>query len=290
MGARRVVPRLRRTDRLVVGSIDAAAHVLQRRARDVLLGAGLFMLPMVALNLVLSVLAFRHFDSFSGIFAERGYVGVETGAAFMALVVQSFTAHLIGAYAAVYLVRYQLGGDPTIRQCAGVVVRRLPLLLVTWVLTHWWAMLVVLGALSYPGVAALMIMLLVPIVGLLDTLVVFAVPAMMTERLGVASVRRGYRLARLRFGAVWGFVNLSSLIATVLFLFIGFLPTLAQSTHLITFGPYGWLVQGVALELALLVVVPFSALATAECYLQVRVHAEGIDIAMAADRAFGPAA
>jgi len=41
--------------------------------------------------------------------------------------------------------------------------------------------------------------------------------------------------------------------------------------------------------LALLIVIPFIAMATAQLYLQIRVHAEGLDIMVAADRAFGPA-
>jgi hypothetical protein len=48
-----------------------------------------------------------------------------------------------------------------------------------------------------------------------------------------------------------------------------------------------WLLQGVTSQLALLVVVPFTAIATAQLYLQFRVHAEGLDIVIAADRAFG---
>ena len=60
--ARPAEPRLRRSDHLVLGSIDAAAHVLQRRARVVLVGSAVFMVPMLALNLLLSVLAFDDFD------------------------------------------------------------------------------------------------------------------------------------------------------------------------------------------------------------------------------------
>jgi hypothetical protein len=79
----------------------------------------------------------------------------------------------------------------------------------------------------------------------------------------------------------------TGLISGSLFAFIAQLPSLVEATGLVTFGSYGYLVQGVTLEIALLVVLPLSALATAQLYLQLRVHAEGIDLWMAADAAFG---
>lgn len=272
----------------MLGSIDSAAHVLQRRARDVLLGSAVFMVPMLALNTGLAVLAFNEFDRFDSVFGQRGYVGVETGFAFVAIVVQSFTAHLIGAYAATYLVRYQMGGDPRIRECVGAVLRRLPLLLATWLLTHWWALLLALALLNadMTTVAGVGWMLGFGVAAL-SALVLLTAPVVMAERAGLRSVPRAVRLARTRYGAAFGFVLSCGLLAWLLMLFIGFLPDLAEATGLITFGSYGWLMQGISSQLALLVVVPFSAITTAQFYLQVRVHAEGLDIVMAADRAFG---
>ena len=134
--------RLRRTDQLVVGSIDAAAHVFQRRARHVVLGSAVLMVPMVALHLLLTVLAFDQYQRFDSFLGDRGYVGVETGLVLLGLVVESLSAHLIGAFTAAYLVPYQMGGDPRVRACLLRVVRKLPLLLFTWALTHWPTLLV----------------------------------------------------------------------------------------------------------------------------------------------------
>ena len=91
----------------------------------------------------------------------------------------------------------------------------------------------------------------------------------------------------MRFGAAFGFVVACSVLAVLLFSFIAFLPQLAEATGLVTFGSYMWLVQGVTTQLALLVVIPFTAIATTQLYLQIRVHAEGLDLVVAADRAFG---
>ena len=287
-GSGRPRPRLKRAERLITGSIDGAVHVLQRRGRHVLVGSALLMIPMTALTLWLSVLAYDDFDRFDSLFGDRGWIGAEAGGAFFALAVQSLTAHLVGAYCAAYQVKYQLGGDPGIREPMVATLRRVPLLLITWALTHWWALLVALGVINaeladLAGVA----FFLIPLLTMLSALVVLVVPVMMGERVGVRAIPRGIALARRRFGPVMGFVLANGLIGGFLVTFIALLPAAAEGTGLLTFGSVRWLVQGVAAQVAALVVVPFTALAAAEMYLQVRVHAEGLDIVLAADRAFG---
>lgn len=286
--ARAASPRLRRADRLVIGSFDGAAHVFQRRARSVILGAAVVMVPMVALNLALSVAAFRDFDSFDSLFRDTGYVGVESGSVFFTIVVQSFTAHLLGALLATYLVAHQMGGEPRLRSSLAAMVRALPMLFVTWFLPHCWVMLLALGAVNEPSGFAAGAVLLVPLVWLFTAPFVLVAPVLMIERRGLRSLARSWRLTRQRFGAVLGFMMLCTLLGGALFLFIAELPLLLQATGLVTFGSFGYLVQGVTTQLALLVVLPLVAMATAQLYLQVRVHAEGLDLTMAADRAFGP--
>lgn len=286
--AGRPAPRLRRAERLILGSIDGAAHVLQRRARDVLVGSAVFMVPMVGVGVLLAVLAFDRFDTFDSVLGDRGYIGAESGFAFLAIALQSFTAHLIGAYTAVYLVRYQMGGSPDIGECVRPVMRRLPLLAVTWVITHWWALLFGLWLVNANDATLVaLVWILPPTAATLSTCVLLVTPVMMGEGLGVAAIARSWRLARMRFGAAFGFVVACSVLAVLLFSFIAFLPQLAEATGLVTFGSYMWLVQGVTTQLALLVVIPFTAIATTQLYLQIRVHAEGLDLVVAADRAFG---
>lgn len=288
MATRRPLPRLKRAERLIIGSIDGAAHVLQRKARDVLVGSALFMVPMVAVNLMLSVLAFDQFDTIDGVFGDRGYLGVETGFSLLAVLSQSLTAHLIGAYTAVYLVKFQMGGEPTIRSCAGAVLRRLPLLLVTWVLTHAWVPLLALWLFSADRTTVFGLAWMVGlVVALLTPCFVLVTPVVMSERLGMRSIGRAWRLVRTRWSAAFGFVCACFVLGLLMYLFIAFLPFLVELTGLITFGSYTWLLQGVASQLAGLIVMPFTAIATAQLYLQVRVHAEALDITMAADRAFG---
>ena len=82
---RRPPVRLKRTDRIIVGSIDTGAHVLQRRARHLLLGAAVFMLPMAALQLFMSVFAWSRFDQIEGLMGDHGYLGAERSAALQRL-------------------------------------------------------------------------------------------------------------------------------------------------------------------------------------------------------------
>jgi hypothetical protein len=284
MGA---VSQLRRTDRLIVGSFDAAAHVLQQRARIVVLGAATLMLPMMAVNLLLSVLAFRSFDTFQSAFGDRGYIGAESGQVFVAIALQSFTAYVVGAYAAAVLVSFQLGTEPTMRGGLAVVVRRLPMLFLTWVCTHWWAVLLALAFAASPATTGSALFFLWPLAAVASTIGLLVAPVAAVEHLGLRAIPRAVRLVRTRFGASWGFVVTTGLISGSLFVFIAELPYLVEVTGLVSFGSYGYLVQGVTLQIALLIVLPLSALATAQLYLQLRVHAEGIDIWMAADTAFG---
>jgi hypothetical protein len=256
----------------------------------VILGAAVFMVPMMALNLGLSALAFRDFNSLDSLFADRGYIGVETGAVLLAIVVESLTAHLIGAYAAVVLAGYQMGGEPRLGESVMTVLKRLPLLACTWLLTHWWAVLLAVWVVNQPQLTGGLAVVLGPLVALVTMWVLLTAPVMMVEGTGVGSIRRGFSLARTRSGASYSFVLASGLLGGVLFVFIAQLPYLIEQTGLVTFGRFGYLVQGVASQVALLVVLPFSALCAAQYYLQLRVHAEGIDIVLAADRAFGTAA
>ncbi len=279
--------RLRRSERLVIGSMDAGAHLLQRRARHLLLGSAVFLLPMAALQLLVSTMAWARFDDFQGLLGDSGYLGAERGAAVLTFVVQSLAAHLVGAYAAAYVVRYQLGGDPRPWPLVRAVLRRTPVLLATWTVSHSW---LALGVLAYLEgdleVLTALAVLAAPVAVLFGALTLFVAPVVMVE--GVrGALRRATRLVRGRFGAAYGFVWLNLLIGGVLTFSIAVLPAAAEGTGLVVLGDARGVLEGVAAQMALLIVAPFSAVATAQMYLQTRVHVEGLDITLAADAAFG---
>jgi len=273
---------------LIVGSIDAAGHVFQRRARHVVLGSAVLMVPMVALHLLLTVLAFDQYQNFDTFLGDTGYVGVETGLVLLGVVLQSFSAHLVGAFTAAFLVPYQLGGEPRVGACLRRVLRKFPLLLLTWALTHWPTLLVLWWfAMIAPEQVVAFSGLMVPMIATISAATLVIAPVVMSEHLGVRSIVRAWRLVRPRFGVAFGFVIACGVLGALLATFIAFLPDLAATTGFITFGSFAWLVQGMATQLAILIVVPFVALATAQMYLQFRVQIEGMDIVIAADRVFG---
>ncbi|CAN5632713.1 hypothetical protein BH10ACT2_BH10ACT2_28240 [soil metagenome] len=275
---------------MVVGSIDVASHVFQRRARDVVLGSAVLMVPMVALYVVLTVLAFDQYQNFDSFLGDTGYVGVETGLFLLGVILQSFTAHLIGAYTAAYLVPYQLGGEPRAGACLRRVLRKSPLLLLTWALTHWPTLLVMWWfATIAPADVAALSWLMAPVIATIAAATLVVAPVVMAENLGVRSIGRAWRLVRPRFGVAFGFVIACAVLGALLAVFIAFLPDLAQSTGFVTFGSLAWLVQGLSTQISILIVVPFVAIATAQLYLQFRVQVEGLDIVLAAERAFASA-
>jgi hypothetical protein len=113
-------------------------------------------------------------------------------------------------------------------------------------------------------------------------------PTIVAERAGpLRGLRRGWRLVRMRFGAGRRFVVVSAVLGAALRVAITSLPQLAEQSGFITFGASTWLVEGLAGQLAPLVVVPWIALATANLYLQVRMDAEGMDLIVESERVFG---
>jgi hypothetical protein len=236
------------------------------------------------------VLAFDSYQDFDTLLGDRGYVGVETGLVLLGVAVQSLSAHLIGAYTAAYLVSYQMGGDPQASACLRRVLRKLPLLTLTWAMTHWPTLLTMWWiATIAPAGAFALLWIMLPLIAMFSAMSLVVAPVVMIEQLGVRSIARAWRLGRNRFGATFGFVLACGLLGAMLAAFIAFLPDLAQATGFITFGSLDWLVQGVTTQLAVLFVLPFVAFATSQMYLQLRVQAEGLDIMIAADRVFGKA-
>lgn len=291
--------RLRRHDRIALGAFDAAAHVFQRRARQLMAGSAVFLVPAIALNVGLSIVAYDRFGASdtravspeTALLGIDAASGVESWFGYFAILGSSWSAAIVGAYATAVLLRDEFGRDPSSRSALAATVRRLPRLSGAWLFGHAWMLLVALIAVNASSAA--LSSLVTPgigVLGMLTTLTVVVSPVVVTEQLGpVAGVRRGVRLARSRFGPAFAFVIITTVIGGGLRAGISALPRLAELTGLIGFGSYRWLVAGVAGQVAQLVVVPLVGLATAQLYLQLRADAEGMDIVLAADAAFGGA-
>ncbi|MEO6126123.1 MAG: hypothetical protein ABIR32_20690 [Ilumatobacteraceae bacterium] len=292
-GARRV----RRHQRPVISSLDAAGVMVQRNAREVLLGSALIILPGVAINLIAATLAFDRYESFSGsvvsipelLGGARSSTGVEELFWYLGLLINSLAACLVGGYVASLATRRQMGLPVSIRAGYRGMVRRLPALVGAWVIGHCWIVLIgwMLRSIDDSGRTVIAV-LGSPLVLVAITMTVTVSPAIVIERLdAVRGVRRSWRLARQSFGPLFGFTLGSVVVGVVVQYGLAYLPRLAQQTGLITFGRFGWLIEGVAGQVGRLISLPLVAIATAFMYLEVRMTREGMDIVLDADRAFG---
>jgi len=207
----------------------------------------------------------------------------------MVPVLAAFTAAVVGYFAATILIADRFGREVTLRGALWATLRALPTVTVAWMLSHWWLPLAdafLLGARDDELGGRLV--LTVPVVTGLTVAVLYVVPVMVAERIGpLAALRRGWRLSRMRFGSALGFVVTAFVIGGLLLLGIGTLPALLEGTGFITFGEFTWLANGIAAQLAVIIVLPLVALATAQMYLEVRLDAEGMDLTIDAEAAFG---
>lgn len=265
--------------------------MLQRRGGDVLVGAAVLLLPIVALNVWTTVLAFDR----DGATTLRAFGGDEVGsgiedvAAVLVVLCASLAAAVVGFFAATIAVADRFRTHVTLASALRTTVRRAPVVVIAWAAGHWWVPFLATWSLASPSSSlAERLVLVLPLAACAASVTLLVIPVMVAERAGPwRSMRRAWRLARLRFGAAFGFVVTSTAIGGALFAGIAALPALLEATGFLTFGGYTWLAQGLAAQLAMLVVVPLVALATTELYLEIRLDAEGMDIALDADLAFG---
>jgi hypothetical protein len=265
--------------------------MLQRRGRDLLVGSALLLLPVVALNLWATTLAFDRAGSttLTAFGGDDVGTGIDDVAAVLAVVCASFAAAAVGCFASAVLFSERFGAPLGLWPALRSTVGRLPVVLVAWAIGHLWVPFFATWALASRSDDVVgRLFVVIPIGALFSTATLYVIPVMVAERAGpLRSLNRSWRLVRTRSAASFGFVCSSALLGSLLFAGITFLPALAESGGFITFGSYTWLAQGITGQLAVIVVVPLVALATAEMYLAVRLDAEGLDIVLDADAAFG---
>ena len=286
--------RLRRSRGPVLAALDGGATIFQRRLRDIMIGATVILVPAVALNVWVTVLGFDRLDPSNspvpGFLTDDSGRGIEDVAVWMAAVFASFVAAVVGYLAAVILLGERFGRPVSLGSGLRRTARRLPAIFVAWSITHWWFPLMVLITVTASADATgWWIFLFVFLCWFAAAATLLVIPTMVGEDLGpFAAARRSWRLTRLRFGVCLVFVLLSTFVALLLGSGIAALVPLLETTGFVTLGDATAVVQGVMVQLAVLVVVPLMALATAQAYVEVRVVGEGLDLTIDADTAFGP--
>ena len=289
--------RLRRQPRPVLGSLDAAGVLVQRHAREFVVGSAWILLPGIAIGLVATTLAFDRYQSLKGaaisvpelLGGQQAATGVEELLWYVGLAIASLAACIVGGFVATLVVQHSRDQPLSVGAAYRALVARVPALAFAWLLGHAWfpLVLVLLGNVAGTGFVVLAV-LASPLVVVAVTFTLLAAPSIVVEGLGpIGGLRRAWRLARTRFGLLFGFVCASVIIGLLVQYGIAYLPRLLQATGLVSFGRFGWLIEGMAGQLGRLVSTPLIATATALVYLEVRMTAEGMDLVVEADRAFG---
>lgn len=284
------------TGRAVVGATDLGGRILQRRARVLVLGSAFFVLPVLVLELVSTWLTFDRFESLEGTVVSlpelaggiEAATGVETVLWYLSLVANSLAVALVGGLATTVVLDDRAGRPVTLARSLATTVRRAPVLVLAWLLGHSWVVIAASVMVNVDGLALLGLAVLAsPALLAVVALMLFASPVVIAEFAGpITAVRRSIRLSRARWGATTAFVVMSGLVGLWVRFGVTFLPRLAETTGLVTFGSVGWLVEGAAGQVARLLAIPLVAVATAVCYVEVRMQVEGIDLTAEADRAF----
>jgi hypothetical protein len=280
----------------VIAGLDGGGAILQRRLRDVLVGSAAILVPAVALNLWVTVVAFDRLDpndnALPSFLTDDTGSGIEDVAWFSATVFISLVTAVVGFFCASILIGERFRTPMTLGRALVRTVRKLPAITLAWLLTHWWFPLMTLIVVtSDASGAAGWATLFAFLSWFASAATLMVVPAMAAEALGpLAAARRNWRLVRLRYGVCLMFVLASALLSGLMLVGIGTLVPALELLGFLEFGGLAWVVQGVVVQLAVLVVVPLIALGTAQVYVEIRLVGEGLDLAIDADTAFGPRA
>ncbi len=286
--------RMRRSRGPSLASLDGGGSILQRRLRDVMLGATVILVPAVALNVWVSVLGYDRLDPNDSVvpsfLSDDTGGGIEDFATWLSIVFASMVTAVVGYFAAQILLGERLRNPVSLGRALARTGRRLPSIAAAWALTHWWfPIMALIVVTAEDDVVGVWIFLFVFVAWFSAAATLLVIPAMVGERLGpFAAAKRNWRLVKLRYGLCVVFVMLATLLSVLLLVGIATLVPLLEQFGFVTLGDAAWIVQSVMVQIAVLVVVPLIALGTAQAYLEVRLDGEGLDLQIDADRAFGP--
>ncbi len=288
--------RLARSRSPVVESFDRGGDVFQRRLRLVLVGSACLLGPLVALNLWVLVVGFDRFDPDDALFPSLGSgarSGIEDLAPFLGATAVSIATAVVGCFVAMIVLTDRFDGHAAsaglgLWSLLGRTIRRLPAVLVAWALGHWWQPLAALMVLSVDGEdAGGLLFMLGAGAWFVSALTLFVVPAMIAERLRpLAALRRSLQLSRRAYGTALLFVLTATAIGALYLLGVATIAPLLEANGFVDFGGAAWIVQGILVQLGVLLVVPLVAACTAQCYVEVRLAREGLDVVLDADAAF----
>jgi len=271
------VPAITLRPMTVADILDGGFAVVKARPRRILGLTAAFVVPT---QLVVALLQRDAFEGaglvefFSGdpTVTNEPVTGGDLAAQYLALAVATIVpaiALVCIAAAIGHLVgQWIMGRDAPAGEMAGVIGRR------------WWPLLgsFVVVKLAEAG------SLLACYLGLLFVMPLFVVvaPVLGVEGGGgMDAIRRSVRLVRPRYFPVMGIALLMALVSTLLSTALSALPQ-----AIVAWDGDWWPLLTVGVIASAIVVMPFVAAATVLLYLDLRVRTEGLDLEMAAGRAF----
>jgi hypothetical protein len=256
----------------VADVLDGAVEILKLAPRLVIALTAVIVLPVQLATVAVANSGVQD-PTIVGVLGSPIFVGqVGSDRSNVAVVLFVLSSALLPVLTAgmAWLVGSWYGGVwPSLAEVGRATVRRVPALLVAWLLVH--VAEVVAAGLTFflLGVGGLVVM-----VFFLVTAPVIAVEA----RGPLAAMRRAAQLARRGFFMLLTVAILSAVVENVVFFAF-----VALSTLTVDYS-WGWLVTAVLTTLATLVSKPILAGATALAYIDVRVRSEGLDLELAAAR------
>ncbi len=271
------VPAITLRPMTVADILDGGFAIVKARPRRILGLAAAFVVPTQVVLALLQRDAFEgtgvvEFLSADPTVTNEQVSGGDLAAQYVALVlgivvpaialvcVAAAIGHLVG--------QWVMGRDAPAGEMAGIIRRR------------WWALL---GSFVVVKLAEA-VSVLGCYIGLLFVLPLFVVvaPVIGVEGGGgMDAIRRSVRLVRPRYFPVMGVALLMALVSTLLGLALSALPQ-----AIVAWSGDWWPLLAVGGIVSEIVVMPFVAAATVLLYFDLRVRTEGLDIEMAAGRAF----
>jgi hypothetical protein len=262
----------------VADILDGAVEILKLAPRTVIVLTAVLALP-IQLAAVAVANAGIQDPTLMGVLGSPVFVGQagsdRTNIAVVLFVLSSVLLPVLTAAIAWLVASWYGGASPGLAEVARATARRVPALLLAWLLVHLAEL--VAGAVTFfvlglGGVAVMVLFML-------------TAPVIAVEGAGpVRAMRRAARLARRGFFPLLLVAVLSAIVQNVVFFAFTALGALTGDFS------WGWIVVAVLTTVGTLVSQPVVAGATALAYIDIRVRVEGLDLELAATSLAAPAA
>jgi hypothetical protein len=254
----------------VADILDGAVEILKLAPRTVIALTAVLLLPLQLAAVVVANTGVQN-PTLAGVLGSPIFVGQvgsdRSNVAVVLFVLSSLMLPVLTAAIAWMTASWYGGASPTLAEVGRATSRRVPALLLAWLLVHLAEVLaagVTFFLLGLGGVVVMVVFLL-------------TAPVIAVEGLGpLAGMRRAARLARRSFFTLLLIAVLSAIVENLVYFASGALAGLTAG-----FG-WGWVVTAVMTTFGTLVSKPIVAGATALAYIDVRVRVEGLDLELAA--------